>query len=193
MINVCYRHTPQYPYPVQHNDAFDSIDWAVTNIERYGGDPENFIVGGVSAGANLAGAIVLRENIKAKGQDAADKKRKAVVIKGQLLIIPWLIVREEKFPYELMVAPEKSSRIQCADALVIPRPVVDLFVQSLRLNNNHNISTHKYLDVGLASDEEVKGMPKTAFLIAGADPLRDDGLLYARKLHRNRYAWDTLL
>lgn len=187
VVNVCYRHTPQVPYPAQHNDAFDSYDWTIINIESFGGDPNNIIVGGISAGANLAAAIVLRENLKATAQGTlatTTEKAKLQRIKGQVLIIPWLIVQEEKYPYELLTSKEKSSRIQCADAAVLPDEVLKWFVENLKLDSAQS-RTDRFLDVGLATDKEVEGMPKTFFVITGRDPLRDDGLLYARKLHRN--------
>jgi len=40
-------------------------------------------------------------------------------------------------------------------------------------------------DVGLVSEKKLRGMPNTTIMVAGNDPLRDDGLLFARKLHQN--------
>jgi acetyl esterase/lipase len=40
-------------------------------------------------------------------------------------------------------------------------------------------------DVGLVSEKKLRGMPSTTIMVAGNDPLRDDGLLFARKLHQN--------
>jgi len=187
VVNVCYRHTPQATYPVQHNDAFDSFDWIVLNMNLFRGDTQKLVVGGISAGANLAAAIVLRENLKEKGQSMErENKTNSTRIKGQVLIIPWLIVREENFPYSLLASKEKSSRTQCADVPILPKAVIDFFVDNLKLEK-YNESTDKYLDVGLALDEDIVGFPKTSFLIAGRDPLRDEGLLYAKKLHQNQY------
>jgi len=41
------------------------------------------------------------------------------------------------------------------------------------------------LFVGNKGDEEIVGTPRTAFLVAGRDILRDDALLFNDKLNRN--------
>lgn len=187
VVNICYRHTPQFSYPIQHNDAFDSFDWVYLNIGSFGGDVRNLVVGGVSAGANLAAAVVLRENLKIENKFSRENGgREWAKIKGQILVIPWLIVREDRFPYEVFTSKDKSSRVQCADAPVLPQPVVDFFAGLLHLEDDIG-SMDRYLDVGLALDNEVVEMPRTSIVVAGRDPLRDDGLLYAKKLHRNGY------
>lgn len=59
VVNVCYRHTPQYKFPAAHNDALDAFDWIVENAEAFRGDLSNVILGGISAGANLAVYVAL--------------------------------------------------------------------------------------------------------------------------------------
>jgi hypothetical protein len=41
------------------------------------------------------------------------------------------------------------------------------------------------LNVGLVGGEELKRLPSTTIVVAGNDPLKNDGLLFARNLQRN--------
>jgi acetyl esterase/lipase len=43
-------------------------------------------------------------------------------------------------------------------------------------------STDPLLNPALVPDEQLCDWPKTAILVAGMDPLRDDGLLFSRRL-----------
>lgn len=182
-INICYRHTPQFTYCIAHNDAVDGFDRVVANLQSFGGDPENIVLGGISAGANLAAAVVLREGTRTRSHNAkVESERRLVRIKGQILCIPWLVVRTGVVPYHFLASREICSRYQCADAPVLPSSVVHFFTQLMGLKPND-----RNVDIGLIDHEDVVGTLMTAFLIAGNDPLRDDGLLFARKLHQNRY------
>jgi acetyl esterase/lipase len=149
-----------------------------------GGDPAKVVVGGISAGANLAAAVVLRENSRTKkrfGGEGGGKMR----IKGQVLSVPWLVLHPGNVPYHLYTSRDKSWRVQCAGAPVLPIEAVDFFAHLLGLKS-FECEGGKFEDVGAVEDKAVAGLPSTALLVAGRDPLRDDGLLYARKLHENR-------
>lgn len=59
VVNVSYRLAPKHPFPAALEDACVAYEWAVKNVERYGGDPKQLIVAGESAGANLATALAV--------------------------------------------------------------------------------------------------------------------------------------
>lgn len=62
LVSVNYRLSP-YPYkvnndnrlkyPIHNNDVADAIRWVTDNINRYGGDKDNIVLLGHSAGAHL--------------------------------------------------------------------------------------------------------------------------------------------
>lgn len=54
------------------------------------------------------------------------------------------------------------------------------FVYLMRVEN----PADPEFNIGLATTEQVAGLPKTNILVAGWDVLRDDGLLYAEALRR---------
>ena len=63
VLNVDYRHTPDFAYPTQWNDAEDAFVWAHNNMDKLKCDPRRVIVGGISAGAWLAASLVLQRHL----------------------------------------------------------------------------------------------------------------------------------
>ena len=61
VVNVCYRHTPQWKWPAQREDAYNSFSWVFDNMNEIGGDINQVFVGGRSSGSNLAAGITLRD------------------------------------------------------------------------------------------------------------------------------------
>jgi acetyl esterase len=59
VINVDYRLAPEFPFPVQLEDAFDAVVWTQRAADALGLDPENVSISGTSSGGNLAAAVCL--------------------------------------------------------------------------------------------------------------------------------------
>ncbi|KIW96796.1 uncharacterized protein Z519_02187 [Cladophialophora bantiana CBS 173.52] len=179
VINVNYRHTPEYKHPTAHNDAWDSFEWLSENISALGGDPNRVIVGGVSAGGCLAASIALRyaeDKMKDMGQPSSSSSPYCT-IQGQVLCIPWL-VHPAVHP---SAAATLSSFNQNQMAPVLPAAALTLFANLL----GDAAKLDPYFNVALAPDETLAHSPKSAFLIAGQDLLRDEGLYFAEKLKKN--------
>ncbi|KAH8702280.1 alpha/beta hydrolase fold-3 domain-containing protein [Talaromyces proteolyticus] len=165
VVNVCYRHTPQFKHPTQVYDAQDAFYWVSKHMDDLRGDPEKLIVGGVSAGASLAATLTIREN------RSRDKKK----ILGQVLCIPWLSHPD--------IASKKSdgrvgsySQNECAP--ILPRVQIEFFTRALSVEDPKD----KAIFASNADDDELMGMPKTLMLVCGRDVLRDEGLDYAERL-----------
>ena len=171
VINVCYRHAPQFPHPAAHNDAFDSFDWVVAHAASFGGDPVNIVLGGLSAGANLATSVTLNRTSRSSS---------IFQIRGLVLGIPWLVVNEAKFPYQEYASKDHTSRVQCAKAPVVSNAILDFFVACL------GVDKKTIENVGVGAGGISSAMPSTSIMVAGNDPLRDDGILFAQELHRSR-------
>ena len=59
VFTINYRLAPKDPYPAAVEDVCDAYRWVVENAHQWGGDPEQMILAGDSAGANLITALTL--------------------------------------------------------------------------------------------------------------------------------------
>lgn len=175
VVNVCYRHTPQFKHPTQATDAWDAFQWTCDHFDAIGGDRDRLIIGGTSAGGSLAAAVVVKEN------QARLEQNRRIRIKGQVLCIPQLYF-SGTMPTNLLASEEVSSYNQHIDAPIIPRTQLDLFKTLLFMGEG---DSNVQLFVGGCHDEVIAGMPRASFLVAGMDPLRDEALLYADRLKEN--------
>lgn len=176
VVNVGYRHTPEFKHPTQVNDAWDAFLWLSEQILALGGDPTRVIVGGISAGAGLAASVALRQH---RLEFSQEQGRPNLTIKGQLLCVPWLVHPQN---HPLRDDPT-SSYGQNIDAPILPKPLLEMFAELLDAKDIKDPS----LNTGLVEGSQLVGLPKSSFLVAGRDMLRDEGLSYAEKLKANGY------
>ncbi|KAK0752622.1 Alpha/Beta hydrolase protein [Schizothecium vesticola] len=185
VLNVNYRHTPEATYPTAWNDAEDAFQWLHGNAETVGADPQRVIVGGISAGAYLTASLVLQKHL---GRFAPALPP----IAGQVLMIPCLVNMECYGPQlAKMRDPSVSSWETCKDAPVLPRAVCRMFMDLLQVESPD--ASDLRMNPGNASAEQVKGLPPTVVGVAGLDPLRDEGLLFAKMLTEARVPTDVSL
>ncbi|KAF9874365.1 alpha beta hydrolase fold-3 domain containing protein [Colletotrichum karsti] len=174
VVNVNYRHTPEFTYPTAWDDVEDGFVWLHANIKEIGGDPNKVVVGGISAGGQLTASLVLAQHLGKTGQGLPP-------IAGQVLIIPCL-AHPDCWDGHLkrLKDPSVSSYKENENAPILPRSMIDLFIGLLKIEKPD--SNDLRLNPGNATSDQVKGLPPTALGIAGLDPLRDEGLLYAKHL-----------
>ena len=60
VVSVDYRLAPEHTFPAAHNDAFAALNWVRSNIEQHGGNADDIVVCGDSAGGNLAACMAHR-------------------------------------------------------------------------------------------------------------------------------------
>lgn len=58
VVSVDYRRAPKHRFPAAVQDAEYAVGWAAEHAVEYGGDPSRILVGGDSAGANLAACVL---------------------------------------------------------------------------------------------------------------------------------------
>jgi acetyl esterase len=78
VLSLDYRLAPQHPFPAALNDTIDTLTWLSHHGDHLGGDGR-LIVGGQSAGANLATAATLLA-----------RERQIPAIEAQILCYPAL-------------------------------------------------------------------------------------------------------
>jgi acetyl esterase len=60
VVAANYRLAPESVFPTAVNDVYDTLQWTIANIKKFGGDPENIVLSGESAGGNLATAATAK-------------------------------------------------------------------------------------------------------------------------------------
>ena len=186
VVNVNYRHTPEHVFPTAWHDTQDAFAWLHDHISDVGGDPAKVVVGGISAGGELAASLVLEKHLgKALTQYPP--------IAGQILLIPALVHSDTYNDglHKLLKSPEVSSIVENENAPILPLKTAHFFVDLLKTGTPELKDTK--LNPGLATKEEVKGMPPTVFGVAGLDPLRDEALIYAKTLSEAGVPTQTIL
>jgi acetyl esterase len=156
VLSVDYRLAPEHPFPAAVEDAWAAYEWAVANAASLGVDPTRIGVGGDSAGANLAAVVCLL---------ARDQGAQAPAM--QLLIYPVTQVGEDL-----------PSRLRFKEGFLLTRRSMDFFEESYL----HNEADYADPRVSLLRAGDFANLPPAYLAIAGFDPLRDEGEIYAQRL-----------
>lgn len=77
VVSIDYRLAPEHKYPAAFTDCYEAVNWVTKNIQDWNGDASKLIIGGISAGGNLAAAVAFKA-----------KEKKFPTIKAQVLICP---------------------------------------------------------------------------------------------------------
>ncbi|RYP06888.1 hypothetical protein DL764_002881 [Monosporascus ibericus] len=166
VINVSYRFAPEFKFPTAPNDVWDTLQWLTTSKDALtlGLDfSSGFIIGGVSAGANLTAVTVQRWV----------SEKLTPPISGVWLSIPYLLEAE--------TVPDQHmdiwiSREQNAHAMVIDEATMD-FVKTAYAPDIKSPAFSPFNARGAH-----KGLPPVYIQVCGQDPVRDDGLIYEKVL-----------
>lgn len=153
---VRYRLAPEHPFPAPLEDAVAAVRWLVENAADLWLDPGNVVVGGASAGANLAAALTL----VARGTDDLD-------LAAQLLVYPVL------------------TRDAATHFLPAEGDEVFFGGDDVEWCWSHYLARDEDASNALAAPllaDELDGLPPALVITAELDPLRDEGELYADRL-----------
>jgi acetyl esterase len=158
VVSVDYRLAPEHPYPAAVEDCFAGLVWTTSHPDDLDIDPHRVGVAGSSAGGALAAAVALM---------ARDRGGPALVF--QLLNYPVIDDR--------MQTP--SMRAFDATPMWTSGASADMWQHYLgALEVRGEVSP--YAAPGRAAD--LTGLPAAYVLTAELDPLRDEGIEYARRL-----------
>jgi len=156
VISVDYRLAPEHKFPAAVDDAITATGWIAANAGPLGIDAARLVVGGDSAGGNLAAVVA----ISARDGDGP-------AIAGQLLIYP---ATDFAMTHPSHREPETS--------ILLTHTVIRWF-RDHYLNGAADIGDWR---ASPARAKTLIGLPPAYVLTAGADPLRDEGCDYAQRL-----------
>ncbi|EJD06347.1 uncharacterized protein FOMMEDRAFT_144445 [Fomitiporia mediterranea MF3/22] len=169
VVNVDYRLAPQFPWPTGPNDAYDAVKWVARDSTELRVDlKKGFIIGGTSAGGNFTCTVAqrAREDPELQGK-----------ITGQVLQSPETVTHSKEFPESLK--DKLKSYEQFKSDPILTRENIALFMGAYKPGNQFDPLVSPILAKSLA------GLPPAYVQIAGADPLRDEGLLYAQMMQES--------
>jgi len=168
VVCISYRLAPEFPWPYAQHDGWDSIAWIAENASSLGADTTaGFIVGGSSAGANIA-AVIAQKSL-------SENDKLAAPLTGLWIDVPMLFARPENCPEEYR--KYYLSAEQCADA---PGLLTQQAIQFIRDSFKADGFSPDFSPVN--AERPHVGMPSTFFQVAGMDMYRDDALIYHQML-----------
>ncbi|KAJ7474245.1 Alpha/Beta hydrolase protein [Mycena latifolia] len=167
IVIVDYRLAPEHPFPTGLNDCYAALKWAVSSAPEISGSPaKGLIAGGVSAGAHYAAAVAHRAR--------DDPFFAGRTLTGHVLQVP-IVVHPAAYPEEFKA--DLLSMEQNKDAPNLRKEDMNFCWDCLG---------------GAPSDAELSPLllphvqlAPAYIQVTGLDPLRDEGLLYARLLREN--------
>lgn len=157
ICSVAYRLAPEHPYPVPAQDALDAIMWLAEHRVRLGFAPDTLAVGGDSAGAHLAAGAARVANTQVPG-----------LVRAQCLIYPVVSPRMNTASYRDLVA----------EPGLTPADMAYYWGEFLA---GKTIAADDTC-VDLMATPPVRLPADAVVIVAGHDPLHDEGRDYARFL-----------
>ncbi len=157
IVSVDYRLAPEHPYPAALEDARTALSWAAAEAPAWGGDASLVMLGGDSAGANLAAVTASR----------AVPDKAAPALKGLMLLYP---VTDHPSAHHASYAENASGFGLEAETM---RWYWRLYAPGISPDDPSLSPLRAPL---------LPRLPPTLVTTAQYDVLRDEGIAYARKL-----------
>ena len=158
-VSVNYRRAPEHKFPALAEDCYTALCWTARNAGALGSDGTRLAICGDSAGGNLAAATAL-----------LSARRNGPALEAQILFYP-----------ALDPACESASFERYGEGYVLSKTDMKWFwAQYLR--------TPQDAEDGLACPfraPDLHLMPRTLTITAEFDPLKDEGMLFAKTLSDN--------
>jgi len=152
VISYDYRLAPEHKFPAGLDDCLACYQALVETPEKWGVDPDRIVVGGDSAGANLTAALM--HDLQGEcGQMPA----------GQALIYPAVDTR--------LSSPSMKA---LKDAYVLPVERINWYLDMYLPDGQDRADPR----VAPMFSDRLTGQPEAIIVVAGHDPLRDEGLSY---------------
>jgi acetyl esterase len=156
VVAVAYRLSPEHPFPTPLEDCYTATEWAAENGASLHGDPERLAIIGESAGGNLAAATALLA-----------RDRHGPSIEHQVLLYPVLDHDFTRHSYrefgDVPLLTEESLRWYWDQYIARGVDWENPYAAPLRAR-------------------DLSRLPPATVVVAGWDPLHDEGVAYAERL-----------
>jgi acetyl esterase/lipase len=156
IVTAEYRLAPDHPAPAGLEDSYAALQWMAEHAEDLGFNAQKLIVGGGSAGGNIAAGLALLA-----------RDRDGPKLAGQVLMYPWVSDSMEWPSIEQYghIAPVSKANLVTINnyAFGANREHADMYTAPLRA-------------------ESLAGLPPTYLDVGEADVFRDQDVAYAAKL-----------
>jgi acetyl esterase len=155
VLSVDYRLAPEHRFPAAVDDAITATKWAADNAQQLGIDASRLLVGGDSAGGNMAAVVTIA------ARDGQGPK-----LAGQVLIYPGTDF-----------SMKTASHSDPTTSILLTHSVIRWF-------KDHYLGNADINDwrASPARAKTFAGLPPAYVLTAGGDPLCDEGIEYAARL-----------
>ncbi len=157
VVSVDYRLAPEHKFPAGHEDCVAATRWAAANIGDLGGDAARLVVGGDSAGGNMAATVALA--CRADGPALA----------AQFLIYPGIEVAEDA---------DYPSRVENAEGYFLTADDMRWF-RDQYLPADVDLADPRLAPIHAP---DLSGAAPAVIGVGEFDPLRDEGLAYGKAL-----------
>ena len=158
VVSVSYRLAPEHPFPAAAQDVLASYLALLERAEDLGIDPARIAVGGDSAGANLTASLM--HSLSEAGKPLP---------RAQLLIYPAVDAR---------LTSASVQALQDHPLLSLPR--MQWYMDQYIPQGQDRLAP----EISPLMSTHLAGQPQGFVLVAGHDPLWDDGLSYAAALEQ---------
>jgi acetyl esterase/lipase len=159
VVLVNYRLAPEHRYPVAVDDAYAALEWVAAGVAEIAGANVPIIVGGDSAGGNLAAILTQRS-----------RDRGGPPIAFQALVYP---VTDDDLDNASYTAEENQ--------LLVTRGSMVWFWDHYLPDT----ARRKEPDASPLQAADLSGLPPAVVLLAEYDVLRDEGQAYADRLRES--------
>jgi acetyl esterase len=157
VIAVDYRLAPEHKFPAAIEDAYAALCWIEAHAADLGVDANHIAVGGDSAGGGLAAAAALTA-----------KEKGAPKIAFQMLLFP-----------VTQIGSKTKSLHEFAQGYFLELATLEWFYDHYGAASDVDRKDPRMSPL-LAKD--FAGLPPAYVMLAGFDPLHDEGMAYAEKL-----------
>jgi len=157
VVSVDYRLGPEHKFPAAVDDGLEAYQWVSDHAHELDGDNRRMAIAGDSAGGNVTAVTAI--GIRDEGD---------IPPLLQVLIYP-----------VAGGAPETPSHYEFAEGLLLTRANI-LWFYDQYLDQPEDAADPRFAPL-LA--EDLSGLAPALVIVAGYDPLRDEGIAYAERLH----------